>query len=79
MLATRCSDLTTILVHFIALIRSSLLSGSVLYNFVTLPLPEVQKKLSEMNVTAGCITGANVYTSDFFSETSFETELNHRW
>lgn len=41
MLATRCSDLTTILVHFIALIRSSLLSGSVLYNFVTLPLQVV--------------------------------------
>lgn len=49
-LGTRCSDLTTILVHFIALLRSSLLSGSALYNFVTLPLPEVQKKLSEMNV-----------------------------
>jgi hypothetical protein len=29
--------------------------------------------------TAGCNTGANVYTSDFFSETSFETELNHNW
>lgn len=29
--------------------------------------------------TAGCNTGANVYTSDFFSETLFETELNHKW
>jgi hypothetical protein len=29
--------------------------------------------------TAGCNTGANVYTSDFFSEPSYETELNHNW
>lgn len=29
--------------------------------------------------TAGCNTGANVYTPNFFSETSFETELNCNW
>jgi hypothetical protein len=29
--------------------------------------------------TAGCNTGANVYATDFFSETSYETELNHKW
>lgn len=58
MLGACCSELTTVLVHFIAILRSSVLAGSVLYNFVTLPLPEVQKKLSEMNVILYVLFGA---------------------
>lgn len=29
--------------------------------------------------TAGCNTGANVYTSDYISDTSFETQLKCNW
>jgi hypothetical protein len=58
MLGACSSELTTTLVHFIALLRSSVLTGSVLYNFVTLPLPEVQKKLSEMNVILCVLLGS---------------------
>jgi hypothetical protein len=58
MLETNDSDPETILIHFIALLRSSLLAGSILTNFVTLPLPEMQKKLSEINVMILFLLGA---------------------
>jgi hypothetical protein len=41
--------------------------------------PGHPRVIQSSNYTAGCNTSANVHTPYFFSETSFETELNHKW